>query len=293
VLLLPLGVEIARRPQAGTASSPARRVVGTAAVLLAVVPALVWYWSAYQAAAPGSPLADRIFYSVRQSVGVHHPPHPLLASPDFYRQMLDDLTGVVLTPVGFVLVLAGFLHGDWRRYGPWFLAVSILVLALPLKFYEMNYYWMTVVAPLSIMAGLGWQVISETIRPGRRAVFALLAITVALSLRYAARPAWFTPEEDRAVVAAGKAVQQRTKVGQPVVTMHGTSIDLLYYCNRAGWAVAPDSPQLETTLKGCRRQGARYLVVAGPAAADEPDWLKPAAPAFQGDGFRIYRLEAL
>ena len=83
---------------------------------------------------------------------MHRPPHPLLRSPDFYRQVLDDLAGVVLTPVGFALLLAGLLGRAWRREAAWLLAMLILVAALPLKFYEMDYYWMAVLPPLAIVA---------------------------------------------------------------------------------------------------------------------------------------------
>jgi hypothetical protein len=271
-----------------------KRLLFAGSVLtLAVVPAVVWYWNAYHAAAPGSELANRVFYSVRQSASVHRPPHPLLWSPDFYRQIVDDLAGVVLTPIGLVLGLAGCLHRDGRRYVPWLVAAGVLVLVLPAKFYEMNYYWMSVLPPLCIMVGLGWQIVWERLRPGHRATATLLAVSLLLSVRYAMRPAWTTPEEDRAVVVAGLAVQDRTQINEPVVTMHGTTIDLLYYCNRAGWAVPPDSPDLEASLREFRRRGARYLVVVSPGAANPAAVFKRLGPVFQGEGFRIYSLQSL
>jgi hypothetical protein len=215
----------------------------------------------------------------------------LLSNPDFYRQILDDLTGVILTPIGSVLVLAGFLDRAWRQYAVWLLAMAILVAALPRKFYEMNYYDMALLPPLCIMAGLGWQVVVQRLRLSRRAVAALLAVALLLSLRYAVRPAFITPDEDRAVVVAGLAIQERTDAEEPVVTMHGDAIDLLYYCNRPGWAVAPDTPDLDSVLDECRRQGARYLVAAGPEAVwGAVEALRRRQPLFRGDGFAIYEL---
>jgi hypothetical protein len=260
-----------------------------AAGLLAALPAAMWYWHVSAAASPQSPLADRVFYSVRQSAAEHSPPHPLLYSADFYRQMLDDLSGVVLTPIGFALAAAGLIHPAWRRYLPWLLGSSILVILLPRKFYEMNYYHMAILPPLAILAGLGWQVFAERVRPSRATVFVLAAIGLAFSLRYAARPAFTTPDEDRAVVSAGRAVQRLTDANEPVVTMHGTSIDLIYYCERPGWAVPPDTPKLADALDEQRRNGARFLVVVGDdAAMDRPAGI--ARPAIDGKGYRIYRL---
>jgi hypothetical protein len=210
-----------------------------------------------------------------------------LGSTDFSRQLLDDLTGVVLTPVGFTLALAGLLDRRWREYAAWLLAVFVLLVALPLKFYEANYYYLAVLPPLCIMAGLGWGVIRTRARAGRTAAGMLLIVATGLSLRYAARSAFVTPKEDRSVPAAARAVQELTTPDEPLVTMHGTAIDLLYYCDRPGWALqAGGRHRLEAFLETCRRQGARYLVAVG---RQPPADLPPVA---HGDGFRIYRLTA-
>ena len=76
---------------------------------------------------------------------------------------------------------------------------------------------------------------------------------------------------------------------EPVVTMHGTAIDLLYYCDRPGWAVSPEAEDLESQLSEYRRLGARYLVATGPAARGLPALAK-LPTAIQGDGFAVYRL---
>ena len=297
VLLLPLGVMVVcpRAPDAGPHAGRSLRrrcLLALAATGLAILPAVLWYTHAIRAASPGSPLAARIFYSVRQSAAVHRPPSPLLWSADFYRQVFDDLSGVVLTPVAFMLAAAGFLDRAWRQHAGWLLAMLLLVAALPLKFYEMNYYYMAVLPLLAVLAGLGWQVIHHRVKPGPSAVTALLLLGLAVSLRYTAKPAFTTPDEDRAVLAAAATMQTLCAEGEPVVTMHGWTIDLLYYCNRAGWAIAPQTPHLERVLADCRRQGARYLVVAGAAAgtSNSPAAVATLPVAAGGDGFRIHRL---
>jgi len=267
------------------------RAVALAAAGLAVLPAALWYAHAMHTAAPGSPHAAHIYFSLQRTAEAHRLPSPLLRTPDFYRQLLDDLTGVILTPLGFAFLLAGFLDKACRRHAVWLLAMAILVAALPRKFYEMNYYYMAVLPPLCVIAGLGWRVAWERLRPGRTATAGLVIVALVLSMRYAVKPAFVTPEDDRAVVRAGQAAQELTAAEEPVVTMHGATIDLVYYCHRPGWAVAPDTPELNAVLEECRRQGARYLVVAGPeAASGRPKALDAHTPVVRGQGFCVYQL---
>jgi len=285
VLLLPLAVLVLRQSESPPTSraEPSSLVLALLIIGLATVPAGFWYAHAVRTASPDGPFSERVFYSVRDSAEVHAPPHPCLGSADFYRQILDDLTGVVLTPVGFMLALAGFLNRQWRQYAAWLLAMLILVLALPLKFYEMNYYWMAVLPPLCILVGLGWQVVERRMQPGRTASAALLAAAVVLSFRYAYKPAFVIPEEDRGVVAAARALREMTDENEPVVTIHGTAPDLLYYCERRGWVVAPDAPNLDRLLADYRRRGARYVVIVG----EGPPLCEPLS---SGEDFRIHRL---
>lgn len=272
-----------------------RAAMAAGLFVLAIVPAVAWYWHAAQTAAPGNPLAERVFYSVRQSAEVHWPPHALLRNADFYRQMLDDLASVALTPVGLMLCLAGLLNRRWRRYAAWLLSMLALVALLPLKFYEMNYYWMAVLPPLCVMIGLGWQTVRQRLRPGPWAKTVLLMLAMVFSLRYAVRPAFVTPKADRAVVAAAAAVRELTEPEEPVVTMHGSGIDLLYYCDRPGWAVQPETPDLDTALATYREQGARYLVVVAEdgdrlGRAPQAPWLAASPPVVRGDGFAVFEL---
>lgn len=297
VLVLPLGVMVFSHRRSACPRSERERsrrpvyALALVAAALAVLPAALWCIHALRTAAPGSPHAAHIYSSLQGNAGSYRPPDPLLRTPDFYRQLLDDLTGVILAPVGFMLLMAGFLDRQWRRHAAWLLAMAILVAALPRKFYDMNYYYMAVLPPLCVVAGLGWRVVSGRLRLTRTATAGLLAVAILLSLRYAVKPAFVTPEEDRAVVAAGRAVRELAAAEEPVVTMHGATIDLLYYANRPGWAIDPDTPALESVLEACRCQGARYLVAAGPEATlDEAEARHAHTPFVRGDGFRIYQL---
>ena len=97
---------------------------------------------------------------------------------------------------------------------------------------------------------------------------------------YAVRPAFVTPAEDRGVLAAARAIRQRTAEEEPVATCHGTGIALLYYCDRPGWAVDTANPAPAQYA----RQGARYLVVVGSNESFGQARVK------EGDNFCIYEL---
>jgi len=77
-----------------------------------------------------------------------------------------------------------------------------------------------------------------------------------------------------------------TAPDEPVVTMHGTSIDLLYYCDRSGWSVDPNEPHLKALIRIYLRQGARYMVVVGRRPTLPP-------PVKSGNGYAVYPLASI
>ena len=287
VLLLPIALFPPTRGRAGCA------ILATS---LAVLPALAWCVHVFIVSSAEHPLAERIFYSFRNSAIVHHWPHPLLSAPDFYGHVLIDLGTVVLTPVGLALLVAGLFHPAWRQHRAWLFACGALIAALPLKFFEMNYYYLAILPALCVLIGLGWERISVLWQPPHWAVAGFVSAAILLSLRYSVRPAFMTPDEDRSVVAAADAAQRFLGGDEPVVTMHGSTIDLLYYTNRVGWAISPgnNSARLAARLEACRQQGARLLIVAGQeqfARCQEAKSLIDQLPVLEsGDGYAIHYL---
>jgi hypothetical protein len=304
VLLLPLAIRtLTRRTSEGSRLDghpiPRWRVglvfytASGIATLVAALPAALWLWQVVEISSPGHPLSGRLYYSLRDSAEVHALPHPLLGSAKFYGGFLVDLATVALTPLGLLLAVVGIVHRGCRRQLPWLLAMLVLVLTLPLKFHKMNYYFLVILPPLCIMAGLGWQTIYERLKLSPRWAAVALALAATLSLRYAVRPAFITPEEDRDVLAAAQAVRELTAPEEPVVTMHGSTIDLLYYCDRPGWAVSPRTKDLSAVLADCQKQGAAYLVIAGGGTScevEELSSLAELAAVWSDATYRILRL---
>ncbi len=257
----------------------------------AALPALAWYWHVMELTAPQSPLANRVFYSLRDSQQVHGWPPVLLGQADFYRRLLDDASTLLLTPIGLTLLLVGACRREAGMQLPWLAAMLVLLLALPGKFYAMNYYLLVVLPPLAVLLGLGWKSLGER-GLGRHLAAVLWLAGLVFALRYAAKPAFVTPGEDRSVLAAAAACRQIVPVDQPLATLHGTTFDLLYYCDRRGWVAPADSRRLTAALPEMHRQGARYLAVANLAglSAETRAVLGNLEVTAAGENFALYRL---
>ena len=265
--------------------------------LLAVVPAAAWYLDAWRISAPDHELSKHVFYSIRRSAIVHHWPHPLLMSPDFYKRMLDEASGSMLTPLGFALALIGLAGKSWRRHAVWLAACGLLVVALPAKFYDLAYYELAILPAACVLVGLGWQAIYERVQPGRLGLAMLLVATVTISLRYAARPAFMTPEEDRGALPAAAALRTFADDEEPVAVLHGASTDILYYSGHPGWAFSVNDRGLAEKLAEARRHGARWLAVADLRTAEASPFaraaLAPLRLADEGADYRIYELATI
>lgn len=292
VLLLPLGWTALFEHGSGVPRR--RRILGVLALGLALVPPVFWYAHAYRTAMPENPRSARVFYSVRHGGEDHFPPHPLLKAPDYYRQILDNSAGIVLTPVGFTLALFAVFHPGFRRYVPWAAALAVLLVLLPRKFHEMDYYYMIFLPLGALLAGLGWQTIDEPLRRRPRVYLFgtafICAVFVLFSLRYAVKPTYGIPRDDRSVVAAGAAVQRLSRPEEPVVTRHGSCWSLLYYCDRPGWLLSLDDNDLSATLRAHAAEGARLFVVTGPDTVTVATLLPDQAPIEQGPGYAVYEI---
>lgn len=286
VLLAPLAAMA--WPHAYGAVTRQRAAWLAAGLVLATIPAALWYADAYRTAAPENPLSPRVFDSFRRNVASHTASGSVLFSREFATRMLADLSTWSLTPLGFVCALAAFWRKDWRRHVPWLAAMSILVCVMPGKFLRLNYYQFVILPPLCLLVGLGWRSIHEHFAGSRWLAPCALSLGLASALRFAAGPSYITPSEDVATPTAGAAVRALAKSNEPVATLHGSSSDLLYYCDRPGWALSKSDPRWLNRLERCRLAGAQWLVVVG----EGPQELSSLRVEQTGPGFRIFDLGA-
>ncbi len=306
-------------------------------LLIATLPTTWWCFQVWQLARPEAATAGRVYYSLLSSAAEHGFPHPLLGASGFYLRILADLFTVVLTPVGAMLCLLGVNQVAWRKWWPVGAVMLLLVVAMPRKFQEMNYYHLLFLPAWAGIIGLGWQKLNTPVRgiehtsptrkrggadvehqatvdlgatssPPRlrvglvcfhpRVYAAPLIVTAAmlLSLRYSLRPAFVTPREDRSVIAAAAALRELTALDEKVIASHGTSLDLLYYCDRHGWAMPLNGVDVAQRLEKRHAEGAHWLVVAGASPLVVPELAEAALQEYevasQGDGYRVYRLDA-
>lgn len=294
VLLLPLGTAT----WGAFSSAPRWRswVPAVLGIFLAASPALAWCAFVLAISQPGSARFAEVHYSLAHSADANGWPHPLLADAAFYGRAFANLATLVLTPLPLLFAIIACFRPEWRRHLPWLVSMAALFFLLPRKFDELNYYYLVVLPPLAMLVGLGFERCIERWEPRRVWIGLAVCVTLACSLRYTLRPAFVTPTEDRAVVSAANEVQRLASRDEPVVTMHGSAIDLLYYCDRRGWAIPPERKDLVDSLEECHRQGARLLVVADiERAKRDPDCgqiLDSLELLSGGEDYRIYRLDA-
>ncbi|HEX5447082.1 MAG TPA: glycosyltransferase family 39 protein, partial [Pirellulales bacterium] len=268
-------------------------VLGVGVMILASLPAVAWCLAAMHAACPDHPQSVRVFDSLYRSTTVHAWPHPLLANGRFYAGLLYNVAMFGVGPLAMPLAAVGLMSREGHRHRAWLAAMLLLVAALPAKFHELQYYLLIVVPPLAVLTGVGWECIRRRLQLSQTAVACCVLAWACLSMRLALRPAFITPEEDRAVTAAGAALRNVATAGEPVATMHGASSDLLYYCDRPGWALSSNDGHVLEKLEQCRRQGARWLVVAdlqsfrGSPCARE---LAALPIVRKGDDYRVFCL---
>ena len=183
---------------------------------------------------------------------------------------------------------------------------------MPRKFHEMNYYWMAILPFFCTQSGIGIAKVTRLLIKNRRDYVRLLCVLIivwfAFSIRYSLTPAFTTPLEDKSVLSAGNSVIRNTNKNDRIVTVHGSGIDLLYYCNRPGWALDLDAavPDIENhlsepqepftaILKTYIQQGASHLIVADLSALDKkPDFRKIMEElelVEKGDDFALYKLD--
>lgn len=263
-----LAIPLLARLGSGTRGQPARdrlRLILPALFLgiVAAAPAAAWLTYVWRISDPAAPIAERVYYSLRDSRAKHEIPHPLLTSGDFYRRLATDFVLRMVTPVGAILMLLGIRRRETRELIPWILSTLLLVLAMPDKFFRMNYYLLVILPPYCIVCGLGWDAWCQRSQWSLKETLAAALVTIGLSLPLVIRPAFESPADLRGVVEAGEFLDQIAADADRVITLHGTSIELLYYTHRPGWAIDPEDQALDQKIASHVREGARWIVAAG------------------------------
>jgi hypothetical protein len=261
---------------------------------VALWPIARWYFEVWNI-----PVTDvaAVEHHPRSRAAIHSVPHPLLFTAEYYVRTVSDFATHVLTPVGALVLLLGGIGVGKLRSASFFALVAafgLLLAALPLKFFAANYYYVVVLPAAALATGAAWRQIVARFQPSARIQAVIGIVFLACAARYAVGPAFKTPPGDRSVETAADAARRQSPADQPLATLHGSSVDLLYYCDRRGWALDASDPRFAERLEVAVAGGAQYLVVADLATAYDRsatiDVLRSLAVVDSGDDWQLLEL---
>lgn len=164
---------------------------------------------------------------------------------EYFKELIDILSGITLTPVGFTLLIVGILAAlaVWTQTGIFVIWTAIFFLSsfllTPRKIIEHEFYLLQFVLPASPLMGIGFQHLLRAFQ--ERKVFQkifvtlFLIITTVMSLRYSLHPAFKTTEREKHFVEIGDEVHKLT-TDQSKIIVQGNHT-LLYYADRYGWGM--------------------------------------------------------
>lgn len=180
-------------------------------------------------------------------------------NPEIYKKIFDDLTGIVLNPVGFTMLLLGILLWDWRKknlFFPIFLFSLLLLIGLvPKKFYRHDYYYFPVIVPAAVFIGYAIDKLSDKFSSHHRYIKAiLLLVFFAASLRYSINPAFKTPDQQKPYLSQADIVKNITRPEDKIVII-GSDSAFLYYCERQGWVIERMPEELEKSASYIYSEG--------------------------------------
>lgn len=214
-----------------------------------------------------------------------------LQDRDFYREMVERLWTLHLTPPGLAIVLVALVAVRRPRrlvVDAWFATVIlfILVSAEGNRYHE--FHQLPLLPPAALLFGLAaWPVFDAAwLRQHGRGVLAIGAAAIAVTAvalfafdRSAVVPAFFRPDTlNYRVINAGKAIERHVPQGQLVMTVEyaqygANSPVLLYRAHRKGWSfdLISITPHVLQRLRV--HHGARYFATTiwSELAQKQPD----------------------
>lgn len=272
-----------------------RRPVLWAYLALALAPAAAWYWHAHQLF-----LQTGLTFGIWGSQGYDKWAQGLLASGDFYWELLRRFGHQVFTPVGAILLLAG-VRPCWgtrqeRALYAWGGGLLLYLFLIPEGNYRLVYYQVPFVPLGAVLAARGLAPLLERaawpqswlarpiLRPllevvggwGRPVLAGGVVLLLAGYSAWAA-PGLYRPANNvynyyRACHAAGQLIDQKLPASALLVVgeidenagapHRAQSPTMLYYCRRKGWQITPEEFSA-ATLDSLVARGAGFLVVAG------------------------------
>jgi 4-amino-4-deoxy-L-arabinose transferase-like glycosyltransferase len=196
-----------------------------------------------------------------------------LRNPLYYKNMLESVAGIILTPMGFAVALLGVFVKPRNKFGyvfhAWLLAViAYFVILAGANMYH-NYYQLPLLPVAAVFVGaaaahlLRKECVKGTFLNEKWAKIILVMVFLALSAFYVAQNIYI-PASVREIPAIGREVQEIAGEKDSVIASYSSGLAMLYYTDRMGWPLwinDPDHPAVQA-LERLRAKGAKYFVAA-------------------------------
>ncbi|MFH1422773.1 MAG: hypothetical protein ABIH42_08700, partial [Planctomycetota bacterium] len=167
--------------------------------------------------------------------------------PDFYRTVMDYLSGICFTPLGFAAFVLGLLFmikmkcKDKIFLYSWFFTIVLLIFTFPQKITDHNFYLLHMLPVGSIFAGVAVARVTKLDffkeRANRNIFYTVMVVGFLLfSFRYFAHPVMKNVPKNEGVLRAARAINEITDSDDLIIASRGEAGDLLYYCDRNGWS---------------------------------------------------------
>ena len=269
--------------------------------MIALLPAALWYWYAYQ-------------------ISLEYYPHHFFGAggvrimpPAWYWQIAREVPTLALTPLVFVLGGVGLFTArsiSGARPFYWWLAVMLLFVVVAGYGNRHPWYRLPLVPVVALFAGSACAFIGEKIlnRAGKIAGAALLLAVLAVSGFVSAR-IYYRPI-DAPLRDAGLALKEITPESSLIAAADNGDPAVLYYGERKGWHFLEKdgiyygdpngSAPAIADLRKLREKGAHYVVFTSNTAwwldlyPEFREYVQAnSAPITVTSEFRIYRLDPI
>ncbi len=181
----------------------------------------------------------------------------------FYITLFNRFKGVIFTEPGFILLLVGlFISRKNRFFQIWFVSTLAYVLLLSKQNYIHTYYQMPLIPVGSFYIASGMKKLGDVFRtPAAPLLLCILLLYYSSTTLMPLYNLYAISAYD-----AGNKLQEIDKLDSLILTVPhrpDTEPEILYYCDRRGWVIRPESLSPDTVEK-YRKMGARYLVMTEP-----------------------------
>lgn len=235
--------------------------------ILALIPPLLWYYHAHAV------LGQYNSFGIWNFGGDKWGSAQIWTDANFYIICYNRLTGIVLTPIGFTLLIAGLFTRARSKseylFHFWMISVIIYFILVAGGLWAHDYYQLPLVPVASVFIGKMLAILFEN-DTTRVAAYVLLASSFVISIfGLYAMPVY---DIDQAVYDAGLMVDEITPKNALIITGNGelNSPELLYYCNRQGWRVGYGQWSADL-IEQLKKEGAGYFVTAETGRVSEKD----------------------